>query len=309
MKQKLIFACAALCAALAGCGDSPESLPVSRIKKLVTQELEQEDMARKYVTITTGYFEQNNKDGRDDMVKLQQAGLVTYKVERFAWYNKRERWYSAPTYELQEHFMVSVELTDKGRKLQVDSIPAPKGKEPDLKKVVIDLALYPESKANLDEKWPQVEIPGGADVAPAASQAGRSSGGDDYDVCDLGNDEVQADLGKGESMDVETMQKYVEALKRVHKDNAILKAVRMESTGAFNVRIVHGDEGTVGLADAGVEVKETNAVGRVVVGAYEGASYSVPVTLVYYEDKGWQMAKDIDFSKAKSCEVEMRNKK
>lgn len=309
MKQKLIFACAALCAALAGCGDSPESLPVSRVKKLVTQELEQKGMAQEYVTINTGYFELNNKGGRDNMVKLQQAGLVTYKVERFAWYNKRDRWYSAPTYELQEHFMVSVELTDKGRKLQVDSIPAPKGKEPDLKKVVIDFALYPESKANLAENWPQVEYPGGADAAPASPQAGRSSGGGDYDVCAQGNDEVQADLGRGESMDVETMQKYVEALKRAHKDNAILKAYRLEATGAFNVRIVHGDEGTVGLADAVVEVKETNAVGRVVVGAYEGMNYSVPVNLVYYEDKGWQIAKDIDIFKSQSCEIEKRNEK
>ena len=110
-------------------------------------------------------------------------------------------------------------------------------------------------------------------------------------------------------MDVETMQKYVEALKRAHKDNAILKAYRLEATGAFNVRIVHGDEGTVGLADAGVEVKETNAVGRVVVGAYEGMNYSVPVNLVYYEDKGWQIAKDIDIFKSQSCEIEKRNEK
>ena len=187
MKRITLFLLALVSLALASCGRrSPLDVSEKDILKQCNNELFESGTDSVTVNVTTGYYELNDFQGREMLSKLAAANVVTYDVERFAWWEKhREKksvphtverydwWYGYYTtteyttkwvtsYEFKEHFMVNVALTDKATSYALDHTPLPKRVEKEDKDMIqpnyVD-SIYPENQVNYSENWPEIKHP------------------------------------------------------------------------------------------------------------------------------------------------------
>lgn len=146
--------------------------------------LEEKAISEKFEVLTVGSYECNDEATRLTLRKLKAAGLLDYKVERYAWWEKgskrvREQyqvtrsngWWSYPqteyrtvnktTYDFEDHYFVDVALTRAGKSLVVDKVPTPKDEEEDedMKQPDYSAVEYAWDKADLTESWPEVRNP------------------------------------------------------------------------------------------------------------------------------------------------------
>ena len=173
--------------ALASCGGkSPLKISNKEILKQCNKALLERGLDSAVVTVDTGYYELDAFNEREDLKKLEAAGIVTCDVERFAWWEtvKEKKsvahkvdhydwWgghyqtttYSTKTvtnYEFNEHFMVKVALTDKVKKYALRQAPQPKLKNKEDKDFIQPIyhdSLYPENLLNYSENWPEIKHP------------------------------------------------------------------------------------------------------------------------------------------------------
>lgn len=185
MRVKVFFLC--LFAALfcvVGCTRSSDSISEKTILKAVNRLLEEKAISEKFEVLTVGSYECNDEAARLTLRKLKAAGLLDYKVERYAWWEKgskrvREQyqvtrsngWWSYPQteyrtvnktkYDFEDHYFVDVSLTKSGKSLVVDKIPVPKDEEEDedMKQPDYSAVEYAWDKTDLAESWPEVRNP------------------------------------------------------------------------------------------------------------------------------------------------------
>ncbi len=155
MRVKVFFLClitALFC--VVGCTRSSDSISEKTVLKAVNRLLEEKAISEKFEVLTVGSYECNDEATRLTLRKLKAAGLLDYKVERYAWWEKgskrvREQyqvtrsngWWSYPqteyrtvnktTYDFEDHYFVDVALTRAGKSLVVDKVPTPKDEEED----------------------------------------------------------------------------------------------------------------------------------------------------------------------------------
>lgn len=324
MKKIFLVCASAIAFLLSACSDKPESLSSETIEDLVGTMLENSAKDQGVVPIQIGYYELNNMEARYQLSRLSAAGLITYSVECYDWWNKilqiNNYWgesFGSTNYSEEKHVMVKVELTDEGKKLVVDSVPKPKKLvDEDMKQPQIKLEDYPENKITREnyqktfENWPQVPNPEGVnsiylhrDESTLAEEVVKKQkeyfeGEKNYFEDD--NEYLkQIERYKKDrnyevlSMDIQTSTNYERAKQQEKKEIVIMKAYKLEVEKARFIQTFETETGLEATAEVIVQFTDVTPVGRACREVYEGFRLCSPVSLVYYNDKGWVL-KDKD---------------
>ena len=159
---------------------SPNEISEGEILKQINQNLE--DFAKNidFIELKTGTYECNEEYGRTALRKLAKAGIVDYKVTRYAWWEHYAKivreayrvkrgngWYSyydteyrnvkKDVYDFQDHYVVDVTLTKSGKRIMEENLPQPKDiVDKDMIQPEINFEDY--SWYNLEsEKWDEIK--------------------------------------------------------------------------------------------------------------------------------------------------------
>lgn len=326
--KKTFIACALIATGLfISCSDNPDSLSSGKIETLVEDMLESSGQEQGYIQIPVGYYELNNIEARYQLSRLSAAGLITYKVERYNWWNKilqiNSFWgdsYGSVNFSEEKHMMVRVELTEEGKKLMVDSIPRPKiVLDEEMLQPEVNLADFPENKITRDnyvktfENWPEIPCP----ETTSSSNIHKDESALKQDVESseaVFENEMEAFEDNNEylkqieeyrnndkyevlSMDIETSSKYEAAKEKEKKQIVTMKAYKLKVEKARFIQIINSDEGIHAIAEVIVQYSDVTPVCRAWSQIYDETRLCAPVTLVYYNDKGWILQeKNLHFS-------------
>ncbi len=297
--------------------NDPDKLSAGTVEDLVEELLEESAQDQSYVTVRVGKYEENDWAARARLMQLQAAGVITYKVERFAWWNKTlavdytYRYYETVGgryekignvyYDFEEHIVVTVGLTDEGKIICVDSIPQPQPKvDKDMEQPEFNPADFPESKINLKENWKYIPNP---DAPPAPANV-KQKKEDTYDLgkalreeqsgvkesAPVEHHEVYDDEApKRLSLDIKTSMAWEKLKDQLHDEDVILKSSRLKVKKARFIQIF--DDKTTGVrcgcAEIIIEMTDVTPAGRVMEQKYDGIRLCAPVSLVFFYDKGW----------------------
>lgn len=335
--KKTFIVCALIAGGLfSSCSDNPDSLSSGKIESLVEDMLESSGQKQGYIQIPVGYYELNNIETRYQLSRLSAAGLITYKVERYNWWNKilqiNNIWgesYGSENFSEEKHIMVRVELTEEGKKLMVDSIPYP---EPVLDKEMlqpeVNLADFPENKITRSnyvktfENWPEIPYP----KSTSSTNIHKDESALEQEVESVKTvlkNEMEAFEDNNEylkqieeyrnsdkyevlSMDLETSTKYEAAKGKEKKQIVTMKAYKLEVEKARFIQVINSDEGIHAIAEVIVQYSDVTPVCRAWSQIYNETRLCAPVTLVYYNDKGWILQeKNLHFSAKSSLGISL----
>lgn len=338
MKKKSFIACALIATALfSSCSDKPDSLSSGRIETLVEEMLESSNQNQGYIQIPLGYYELNNIETRYQLSRLSAAGLITYKVERYNWWNKilqiNSYWgeaYGSVNYREEKHIMVRVELTDEGKKYMVDALPEVKPiVDEEMLQPEVNMANLPENKitkanyVKTFENWPAIPFPETANVANVHKD--ESSLQIDNKDKEVAEENVMEDVFEDNneylkqieeyrnsdkyevlSMDIETSSKYEAAKAKEKKQLVTMKAYKLEVEKARFIQIANTDNGLHATAEIIVQYSDVTPICRAWQQIYNQTRLCAPVTLVYYLDKGWILQeKNLHFSANSSLGISL----
>ena len=297
---------------LASCSQGPDTLSAGTVETLVNELLAESGQEQSFTTVQTGVYELNSPAARAQLMRLKAAGVVNYDVKRYAWWNKTlsisnfYKYYETvgvqrekignTYYDFEEHFVVTVSLTDQARQYQVDSIPQPKAKEDeDMKQPDISQVAQPELSVKTEESWPYIPNP----------EAPRTEGREvpqtvTIDLAETEQEEPQAhepamqqdedyDLPQRMSLDIATSMAYEEAVKGFHQEQVILKSSKLAVKKARFLQVYDDPRTGVrsGSAEIIIEMSDVTDAGRVLEKKFNGIRFCSPVSLIYYTDKGW----------------------
>ncbi|MBR1414448.1 MAG: hypothetical protein IJ570_01105 [Prevotella sp.] len=285
------------------CSQDPNKLPTGVVEDLVEELLEESGQEQSFVNIPVGTFELNDQHARAMLMKLQAAGVVNYKVDRYAWWNKTleihnyYQWYNSTHerigntyYDFEEHFVVTVSLTEEAKKYQVDSIPQPKQKEDeDMKQPDVNPDQFPENNIRLTEEWPYIpnpENPVRENKDKVTVDLSQPIEEDEDPGCET---EEDYDTAQRLSLDIETSMNYEEVSQRFNQEIVYLKSSKLKVKKARFVQVYDSPNTgrRCGSAEVIVEMKDVTPAGRVLGSKYDGIRFCSPVEVVYYADKGW----------------------
>lgn len=315
MRVKVFFLClftALFC--VVGCTRSSDSISEKTVLKAVNRLLEEKAISEKFEVLTVGSYECNDEATRLTLRKLKAAGLLDYKVERYAWWEKgskrvREQyqvtrsngWWSYPqteyrtvnktTYDFEDHYFVDVALTRAGKSLVVDKVPTPKDEEEDedMKQPDYSAVEYAWDKADLTESWPEVRNPFV-----------------EYD--NERSDDVKSPAAKSNSSETKqensstNKKKYVERIDSLQyqaysnrseaSENVYMRACKIKAVKARNIQLL--EQGGVKKISAQVILKidDVSDVGRIISHVEKGIKELIDVKLIHYIDKGWVVEED-----------------
>lgn len=322
MKKVLLFGTAILALIITSCSSQTrDNLPSDVVKEAVEEQMKLNMLDQSYTRLQTGYFECNNEDNRIILAKLAAAGVIEYKVERFAWWKKHlyagnsfGTFYGGTSYKFEEHFMVSVKLTDEGKKFVVDSIPTPeKLIDEDLKQPEIDLTKLPENNY-VAELWPDIPCPENKDAAKnqtpadsekAVEQVAQRSNLNDIFATNTPKEEPNTEQSSWVSLDVDTELKYLAATEKVNIESVIMKSSALEVDDVRFIQTFSHPENRANYALAEVIAKTTDVTpaGRIIDQKYEGTKLCATVIFEYFNDKGWVLRADKDLKFSPTSEI------
>lgn len=322
MKKVLLFGTAILTLIITSCSSQTrDNLPSNVVKEAVEEQMKLNMLDQSYTKLQTGYFECNNEDNRIILAKLAAAGVIEYKVERFAWWKKHlyagnsfGTFYGGTSYKFEEHFMVSVKLTEEGKKFVVDSIPTPeKLIDEDLKQPEIDLTKLPENNF-VAEQWPDIPCPENkdavknqtpADSEKAVEQVAQRSNLNDIFATNTPKEEPNTEQSSWVSLDVDTELKYLAATEKVNIESVIMKSSALEVDDVRFIQTFSHPENRANYALAEVIAKTTDVTpaGRIIDQKYEGTKLCATVIFEYFNDKGWVLRADKDLKFSPTSEI------
>lgn len=275
--------------------NSREKIRPCKIKKLVNQELYEQNLDQSYVTIDTGYYEENDEEVRFHLRQLAAAGMITYNAQCITEKSQQRvssyDWWSGVSYRTvnrtKEHVFVSVSLTKEGEKYLVEK-PEPHKKKYDFKVLADLFAEYPESSVDPNEVFVSNEQP-----------KAEETDADEYDDdpgCMMEEDECTG-IDEGFFADdvktEEQMSEYEKCQAKEQRGKVYLKAGK----ASFNKCALISVDPTEGTATCQVQIKLTDVTpfGRVLAGFREKACLYANPEFEYYQDKGWRLVE---------CEIE-----
>lgn len=313
MKNNLLYYIIGLLVLTASCSDSKDHVSKNTIEDAVNELLEQKMLDQQYTKIRTGYYECNNERTRIVLAKLAAAGVIQYKVERFAWWNKYlyagqyyGYYYGGERYNFEEHFMVKVGLTNLGKELCVDSVPKPKPiVDEDMQFDVVDATTLPEYKY-AKEDWPVIPCPGNEktivpedeDKSDAQESAAEDKPQNLNDIFE--ETKKEETTSRNETllpMDIVTKTNYDLALSKVHQKDVIVKSCKLSIETVRYIQTFEDPNSGLNFATAEVifKMKDVTPAGRIIDQRNEGEKYCTQVRLIYYQDKGWVLP-DMSFN-------------
>lgn len=323
MKRLLLFFCLVISGGiLSSCTSSPDRISSNDIVKQFNEKIKNEAEQDHFVNLTIGKYELNSDDARMTLRQLEAAGLVTYSVDRYPWWEKtlahyrkpftvthrywgydyhetEYRWVTEDRYNFEDHYIVNVFLTKKGKSLVISEMPtAVEVVDKDMVDDSVDPSKYAWNKKDLTETWPTIENPflRRDEERPAAtpednpqrpSQPSWDEGTEVVDVTETRDPTVRIDSLKYEAY---------KALQPM-EESVTLKGYSIKAFKARNIQIFQQDGHPVAQAEVLLKTYDTTDAARILEGMENGKKQLVPVTLTYYLDKGWVLCDpdDMDF--------------
>lgn len=287
--------------ALASCGGGTDTISKSKAKRILNKEMTRTHQDMFYGKLPVGFFECNDNDVRYQLRQLAANDIITYnctkvmKTERvrhsrqvqqgfFYTYYTTEYYY---TNEKVPTYFVEVALTDKGRKIVVDSIPEVVDPlEADLKQPDIDYDNFPESKVDPDEfpEPPAAVKPIAATESEEYEPVPPEEGLDDFDPEEVSEQVVNTNSDNRE---------YDQAKAREHVEEVIVIAGENKLVKVRNIRVgSHRSEGA--QCEVVLERANVTPFGRIYGHMYNGQRILAKARFIYYEDRGWVVKSDDD---------------
>ncbi len=262
---------------------------------------------RAVVGILVGKYELSDSTQRARLRELEAAGLITYKVNRYAWWEKSKtnvrksytvtrslyglftyndteyRTVKSDYYEFCDHYVVDVAVTEKGEKFLTDLPTADHAQE--LKELGLgmdseDPSEYIWNQQDLSEEWPIIDNPFiEKKEAPQIVQSKdkepepKPQPIEPENVTRIDSLQYQAFM----RLDL-TKYKYV-----------YFKAFDIRATKVHEIQTYTDTKSGAPKCKAELilTLKHVTDPGRIYYGAQEGSYYFQPIELDYYIDKGW----------------------
>lgn len=249
-------------------------LPESTIHKIVTEELEKENLLTRYTPFKVGYYEENDEDDRYELRKLAAAGVITYDVKRieekvrvwdgYEMDDRTYRWVDKYKTVSEYRYFVTTELTDAGKKLMVYSIPRYEEK-PDKYLTPPPHQSFPEDTVSRKENWgDEVETPKASSSSVSNTVKSNNSSGT----------EPKRDEPKTE---------YEKEKAREHTTDMWVKTHSLKVMDARNILVKDGEA----MAIVIVDYKDVTPFGRILKYNREGEHEVFKVSFQYWQDLGW----------------------
>lgn len=249
-------------------------LPESTIHKIVTEELEKENLLTRYTPFKVGYYEENDDDDRYELRKLAAAGVITYDVKRieekvrvwdgYEMDDRTYRWVDKYKTVSEYRYFVTTELTDAGKKLMVYSIPRYEEK-PDKYLTPPPHQSFPEDTVSRKENWgDEVETPKTSSSSVSNTVKSNNSSGT-------------------EPKRYEPKTEYEKEKAREHTTDMWVKTHSLKVMDARNILVKDGEA----MAIVIVDYKDVTPFGRILKYNREGEHEVFKVSFQYWQDLGW----------------------
>lgn len=297
MRFKSLFAVTASAVLLAvcvcSCADKTK-LSASVIAKQANAELNKQAISTIWTKLQVGTYECNDAAKRLELASLKEAKLIEYSAKRYAWWEKGKKWSyygSRIAYDFRDHYIVTVNLTSKGKGLALDAIPEPqKDTDKDLVSADYDASKYAWGKKDLGENWPVIANPF---VEPAELEGEESSLDDESAAAQKGTSKAKKSTPKksdnGAELSDSLAYNAYHALNLEDPQYEILKLGKVQVVKVRNIQIT--DLMSKAKAEAIVATTDVNDAGRILRHLENGFRDTMDVYLTYYADKGWVVTK------------------
>jgi len=298
MKNAILFVICVV-GLLAGCRQTDKTIPGNLILRQVNAHLKATASDQLISIIEVGTYECNDASERLDLRKLQAAGLITYDVKRYVWWEKskitKKRPYEVThgyyftwtetkyrnvqvdDYSFCDHYIVDVSLTPAGQELVLEKLPAIKANvDDDMIQPLVDDSLYAWNQTDLSEDWPVIPNP----FLPAPKE-------EDATKTQAAPKETKSAQTKApEVARIDSLQYKAYNSLSLDSRKVILNAGSRCAVKARNIQRI--DNGIVTAnAEVIVETMKVTDAGRILLGIENGEKTLEEVTMVYYQDKGW----------------------
>ena len=299
---------------LLSCTPSPDRVSSGDIVRQFNNLLKETAHQDSFVEVEVGEYEVNNDYERSRLRMLQAAGLVTYKVSRFPWWEKsirtyrkavpvtryfygyeytdeEYRWVSEDVYNFEDHYIVRVELTKKGQSLVVDSAPEPAEKEDkDLKSPEVDPGKYAWNKVDLTENWKTIENPFLKNEPSVSTETRETETQTTTTTTPRSSTEEAVEKDYTERIEKSMYDAYKNFSPNSH--TVMLKGFRIKAVKARNIQVNTSSGQPKATAEVIVSTANTTDAARIYQGVEDGQKDLVEVSLNYFLDKGWVLDKD-----------------
>lgn len=301
------------------CFQSADSISKREILKQVNKEIKERAEDVIYFPLEIGTFESNDDGHRMFLRKLENAGIVDYSVKRYAWWEKEVRaekesyrvrregyWYSyydweyrwvdKTYYNFEDHYVVTLALNSKGKRISVDALPEAEEKEDkDMIVPEVDPSKYSWNKADLSEVWPDITNPF---LEPEPQPEATEEVVEDYgDYIDDEDDYEYVDDTKPQDDNITRIDEEQFKAYNLVKENSktvYIKVCEVKAVKARNIQIYDNNDGfRCARAEVIISTTKTTDAGRIAYGCEDDNKELVEVELTYYEDKGWVLT-DMD---------------
>lgn len=305
MKKALIII-SSTAAILTACGQVPSTISERCILKEVNHELVNQAVHQHFVTVKTGVYDCPDEAERENLRKLAAAGLVTYNVERYAWWEKSKKtvkkaytvtkngfwgsyrdteykWAKTDVYDFCDHYVVTVELTSKGERLSVTSLPEPiDADDRDLKAPNIDESKYAWNRKDISESWPRIPNPFIEEKSQDDSMVNHQKS--------VGlKDEKKAEQSGTIIERIDSLQYAAFKALALNEDMRIIKAGSIKAIKARNIQVSNSAGFPKASAEVIIHYENATDAGRILSGVENDQRALINVTLSYYIDKGWKL--------------------
>ncbi|MBQ7622707.1 MAG: hypothetical protein IJS66_03095 [Bacteroidales bacterium] len=248
----------------------------------------------RYVSVKAGTYECNDAAERQALAALSTTGLISYSVDRYAWWEKQvdrvkmkytvqgsgywyrdvtvyHKWVDDVVYNFCDHYVVTVWLTRKGEKMALPNGPAPTSASEALF-APLATGVRPVSFGAGAETWSDILNP--FDIS---AQAGPVIEEDKV---------VERIPGEVVSRVDESRYTAYNAIRQesrtVYFPSCTVKAVKV-----MNLMPTVMDGMRKAKGDVILRARKVTPVGKIMDGVDNGTQWSAPVTLTYYADRGW----------------------
>lgn len=310
MKKIYLIGAAALAAVsmlVSSCGNSePKPITEKAIVEQVNQLLADEAESELYSEIAVGTYECNDPMTRLLLAKLEVAGLIDYEVTRYAWWEKAKRSYkkaytvyygwwgyetryktvSGTSYDFEDHYIVTVELTRKGQKLAVDTRPEPVQKvDEDLVSETFDASAYKWEQADLSETWENIPNPflEKKESKTTTKTTNKPEAKKERKV----KEAVEAYPKDDPTIRRDSLQHVAYMNIDENKQLKYLKVGVIKAIKARNIQVLNNYDGLTAVAQVILDTEEATDAGRILKGFEDGQKTLMNVEFRYFIDKGW----------------------
>lgn len=303
----------ALTALAVSCTKS-DRLASAKLVKEFNKELNKNAISQKFYTIEVGEYECNDAAERETLRKFAAAGLITYDVTRYAWWEKGLKtvsesyqepnylwgYYMGSTtkyhkvkrtrYTFEDHYIVKISLTAKGKRYVVNELPVPEeDSDPDLVEIEINPESYAWNQVDLSEEWPEIENPflPKKEVAEAPATEEEEEMEDEWeDASDL-EEEPEKDTSDPDIERIEMSQYNGYLAFQEDKKEVYVKTFAVRAVKARNIREIEDADGKHANCEIILEVQDVSDFGRIIEGLEDGEREKFDCEFDYFVDKGW----------------------